>query len=93
MIYINFFEKKEGKKKSSKTLMQSFAKFTEEFMKQSDNYNLSFEQNSKKIIEQYDTKNNNISIEHINFILIGPVGVGKSSFINQSLSLENNKNN
>ena len=90
-IYINDFEKKEGKNKSSKTLIQSFAKFTEEFMKQSDKYNLSFEQNSKKIIEQYDTKNNNISIEHINFILIGPAGVGKSSFINQSLLLETNK--
>lgn len=90
-IYINDFEKKKEKNKSSKTLIQSFAKFTEEFMKQSDNYNLLFEQNSKKIIEQYDTNNNNISIEHINFILIGPAGVGKSSFINQSLLLENNK--
>ena len=60
-------------------------------MKQSDNYSLSFEQNSKKIIDHYDPKNNNISIEHINFILIGPAGVGKSSFINQSLLLENNK--
>ena len=69
-IYINDFEKKEGKNKSSITLIKSFEKFTQEFMKQSENYNLSFEENSKKIIEQYDPKHNNISIEHINFILI-----------------------
>ena len=90
-IYINDFEKKEGKNKSSITLIKSFEKFTQEFMKQSENYNLSFEENSKKIIEQYDPKHNNISIEHINFILIGPAGVGKSSFINQCLLLDNDK--
>ena len=33
----------------------------------------------------------NIKIEHINFIVIGSTGVGKSTFINQSLLLEENK--
>lgn len=90
--YINEFEKDETEKNNStKSLIKRFGNFTNEFMKQSDNYNRSFEQNSKKIIEQYDTKNNKISIEHINFIVIGPAGVGKSAFINSSLLLSNNK--
>jgi len=34
---------------------------------------------------------NNLSIEHINFIVIGKAGIGKSSFINESLLLTGNK--
>ena len=83
----------EGKDKSKSTLslINAFEKFTNEFIEQSKNYVKSFEQHSKTIIEQYDTKKNNVSINHINFIVIGPAGVGKSSFINQSLLLEKNK--
>ena len=44
-----------------------------------------------KIIEEYNVDNNNISIEHINFIVIGSAGVGKSAFINETLLLEGNK--
>ena len=90
--YINEFERDEGKKKKSTiSFLQSFKNFTDELIKQSENYNKSFEQHSKKIIEQYDPKKNNISIEHINLIVIGPAGVGKSAFINQSLLLDKNK--
>ena len=90
--YINEFERDEGKKNTSTTSMiKSFENFTNEFIKQSENYIKNFKQNSETIIEHYDTKNNNISIEHINFIVIGPAGVGKSSFINQSLLLERNQ--
>ena len=90
--YINEFEKDEKEKNTStKSLIKCFENFTNEFMKQCDNYNISFQQNSKEIIEQYDIKNNKISIEHINFIVIGPAGVGKSAFINSSLLLSGNK--
>ena len=89
--YINEFETKEGKKKTSTTSMiNSFENFTNEFIKQSENYINSFKDHSKRIIVQYDVNKNNMSIEHINFIVIGPAGVGKSSFINQSLLLEKN---
>ena len=74
--YINEFKRDEGKKKKSTiSFLQSFKNFTDELIKQSENYNKSFEQHSKKIIEQYDPKKNNISIEHINLIVIGPAGV------------------
>ena len=90
--YINEFERDEGKKKKSTiSFLQSFKNFTDELIKQSENYNKSFEQHSKKIIEQFDPKKNNISIKHINLIVIGPAGVGKSAFINQSLLLDKNK--
>ena len=89
--YINEFETKEGKKKTSTaTMINSLENFTNEFIKQSENYINSFKDHSKRIIEQYDVNKNNMSIEHINFIVIGPAGVGKSSFINQSLLLEKN---
>ena len=60
-------------------------------MQYSKNFTQSFEKNSKKIIEEYNVDNNNISIEHINFIVIGSAGVGKSAFINETLLLEGNK--
>ena len=89
--YMKEFEMKKGDKKTSTTsLINSINKFTNEFIKQSENYINSFEKNSKRIIEQYDINTNKFSIEHINFIVIGPAGVGKSSFINQSLLLEKN---
>ena len=90
--YRTEFEDEEGKKsRTTISLIEKTNNFTNEFIKYSDNYVGSFKQNSKKIIDEYDTKKNQISIEHINFIVIGAAGVGKSSFINQSLLLENNK--
>ena len=90
--YRTEFEDEEGKKsRTTMSLIEQTINFTNEFIKYSDNYVESFKQNSKKIIDEYDTKKNQISIEHINFIVIGAAGVGKSSFINQSLLLEKNK--
>ena len=89
--YIDEFEIKGGKQKTSTiTMIKSFENFTNEFIKQSENYINSFKENSKTIIEQFDSNKTNNSIEHINFIVIGPAGVGKSSFINQSLLLDRN---
>ena len=90
--YRTEFEKKEKKKsRTTLSLIEKTNNFTNEFIKYSDNYVESFKKNSKKIIDEYDTKKNQISIKHINFIVIGAAGVGKSSFINQSLLLEKNK--
>ena len=90
--YIKEFEDEfEKKSRTTISLIEKTNNFTNEFIKYSDNYVESFKTNSKKIIDEYDTKKNKISIEHINFIVIGAAGVGKSSFINQSLLLENNK--
>ena len=49
-----------------------------------------FKSNTDKIIKEFDIKENN-PIEHINFIVIGRAGVGKSTFINESLLLPENK--
>ena len=90
--YQNEFEDEDGKKsRTAISLIEKTNNFTNEFIKFSDNYVESFKKNSKKIIDEYDTKKNQILIEHINFIVIGAAGVGKSSFINQSLLLENEK--
>ena len=70
-----------------KWITEYMKKFTKEFMSYCENFNNSFKENSQKIIKEYNT-NNNISIEHINYIIIGPAGVGKSTFINSSLLLE-----
>ena len=64
--------------------------FTNELMQYSQKFFQSFKTNSQKIIEGYNIKENN-SIEHINFIVLGKAGVGKSSFINESLLLSENK--
>ena len=90
--YRTEFEEEERKKsRTTLSLIEKTNNFTNEFIKYSDNYVESFKKNSKKIIDEYDTKKNQISIKHINFIVIGAAGVGKSSFINQSLLLEKNK--
>jgi predicted GTPase len=66
-------------------------KFTLEFMKYNEIFIQSFKVNSQNIIKNYNVKDNNISIEHINFIVIGKAGVGKSVFINESLLLPEEK--
>ena len=75
-----------------KTLSNSMTKFTEEFI---DTYcptfNQSFKSHSKKIVENYNVKGNKFSIEHINFIVIGKAGTGKSTFINSCLLLPKDK--
>jgi len=46
-----------------------------------------FKRNSESMISKYDT-NTNITINHINFIVIGKAGVGKSTLINSILQLK-----
>ena len=50
-----------------------------------------FSKNSEKIINEYDVNQNKINISHINFIVIGAAGSGKSTFINESLLLPEEK--
>ena len=55
--YINEFERDEGKKKKSTiSFLQSFKNFTDELIKQSENYNKSFEQHSKKSLNNLTQK-------------------------------------
>ena len=90
--YAKEFKTEEGSKSSfTNSLINFMINFTKEFMKFNEVFIESFKQNSEKIIREYDTDKNSISIEHINFIVIGSAGVGKSAFINESLLLENNK--
>ena len=51
------------------------------------NFNNSFKEHSQKIIREYNA-NKNVTIGHINFIVIRKAGVGKSTFINNSLLLK-----
>ena len=66
-------------------------KFNEEFIFYFQKFLSSFKANSQKIVNEFNINDNNILIEHINFIVIGKAGVGKSSFINESLSLPEEK--
>ena len=66
-------------------------KFNEDFIFYCQKFLSSFKANSQKIVNDFNINDNNILIEHINFIVIGKAGVGKSSFINESLSLPKEK--
>ena len=89
-IFINSFEKKEKIKNNfSNSLQKHLNNFTKEYY---NNYNKIFknslEENLNAILNKY---NNDTSIENINFIVIGQAGVGKSTLINQTLILDENK--
>ena len=89
--FVKEFEIEKPKESDIKKSLNSFMEiFTNEFMQYSLKFLQSFKVNSQQIIEQYSIKENN-SIEHINFIVLGRAGVGKSSFINESLLLAENK--
>ncbi len=66
-------------------------KFSLEFMTYNQYFIQSFKVNSQNIIKNYKVYENKTSINHINFIVIGKAGTGKSSFINESLLLTRNK--
>ena len=66
-------------------------KFNEEYMQYCRNFLSSFKANSHKIVNEFNINDNNILIEHINFIVIGKDGLGKSSFLNESLRLPEEK--
>ena len=75
----------------TKSLSEYMSKFTEEFMTYCTIFIKSFQNHSQKIISEYKANETNVQIEHINFIVIGQAGIGKSSFINESLKLEGDK--
>ena len=90
-VFLKEFEVKKEKKSEFKiSLTSRMQTFTQEFMTFCHKFINCFKSNTDKIIKEFDVKNNN-TIEHINFIVIGKAGVGKSSFINESLKLSENK--
>ena len=90
--FVKEFETNSEKKSNfTKTLLNYMDKFTLEFMKYNEFFIQSFKVNSQNIIKNYNVKDNNISIEHINFIVIGKSGTGKSTFINECLLLNKEK--
>ena len=90
-VFLKEFEvDKEKKSEFKQSLISHMKAFTEEFMIYSTKFINDFKANSQLIISKFDIKENN-PIEHINFIVIGKAGVGKSAFINESLLLSENK--
>ena len=91
-VFVKDFEKKENyKDKFTSSLLDYMSKFTQEFMEYCAPFISSFKNNSQNIIRNYKVNENTLSINHINFIVVGKAGVGKSSFINECLLLEENK--
>ena len=66
------------------------SKFSEEFMSYCKTFIKSFQNHSQKIISEYKVNESRLNIEHINFIVVGRAGIGKSIFINESLLLTGN---
>ena len=90
-VFLKEFEIENEKEVGFKTSLISLMKnFIQEYMNFCDKFINTFKLNTEKIINEFDIKNNN-PIEHINFIVIGKAGVGKSSFINESLLLSKEK--
>jgi len=84
-----FIKEKEKQSDFKNSLISYMNTFTEEFMQYSQKFLLSFKIYSQNIIKEYNIKENNI-IEHINFIVLGKAGVGKSTLINECLMLSGN---
>ena len=90
--FVKEFDNEEGKKNPFIiALIEHMKKFNEEYMFYCFKFIQSFKENSQKIINEYNIQDNKILIEHINFIVIGKSGVGKSTFINESLLLPEGK--
>ena len=75
----------------NKSIKNYILKFTQQFMTYNTQFIEEFSKNSEKIINEYDVNQNKINISHINFIVIGAAGSGKSTFINESLLLPEEK--
>ena len=84
------FEIEKEKKNEFKILSSLIQNFTQEFMNFCSKFINYFKLNTYKIIKDFDIKENN-PIGHINFIVIGKAGCGKSTFINNSLLLSEDK--
>jgi len=86
------FDNEEGKKNSfTISLIECMKDFNKEYMEYCSKFINSFKANGQKIVNDFNIKDNKILIEHINFIVIGKAGVGKSTFINESLFLYGEK--
>ena len=89
--FVKGFDLGENKKDSFiKKFSNNMSNFTKEFMKDCEPFIVSFKNNSQRIVQEYKV-NQKIKIEHINFIVIGKAGIGKSAFINESLLLKGNQ--
>ena len=89
--FLKEFEVEKDKRIEFKTsLISKIQKFTEEFMNLCQKFVNSFKSDINKRVTEFDIKEIE-PIEHINFIVIGKAGVGKSSFINESLLLPEDK--
>ena len=90
-VFLKEFIIENDKKIEFKISLISFIKnFTQEFMNYCNQFLNSFKSNTDKIILEFDIKEIE-PIEHINMIVIGKTGIGKSTFINESLLLDKNK--
>ena len=90
--FVKEFDNEEGKKNPfTISLIAHMKKFNEEYMEYCSKFIKAFKTNSEQIVNDFNIKDNKILIEHINFIVIGKAGVGKSVFINESLLLPKEK--
>ena len=90
-VFLKEFEVEKEKKIEFKiSLTSRMQNFTQEFINFCHKFINTFKSNTDKIIKEFDIKENN-QIEHINFIVIGNTGIGKSTFINESLLLSEDK--
>ena len=89
--FLKEFEVEKDKKVEFKlSLISRIQTFVQEFMNLCQKFINSFESDINKRITEFDIKEIE-PIEHINFIVIGKAGVGKSSFINETLLLPEDK--
>ena len=56
-----------------------------------ENFEIQFNERIKQTLDNLSTKMSKLNVEHLNILLIGPSGVGKSFLINTLLKLEGNK--
>jgi len=90
--FVKEFDNEQGKKNSfTISLIECMKNFNKEYMEYCSKFINSFKSNGQKIVNDFNIKDNKILIEHINFIVIGKAGVGKSVFINESLLLSGEK--
>ena len=85
-----FMIETEKKIEFKASLILRIQNLTQEFMNNCQKFINSFKSNTSKIINEFDIKEIE-PIEHINFIVVGKAGVGKSTFINEALLLSEDK--
>ena len=89
--YVKDFENKNNNNNITQYLNEFMSKFTNELMTYCKLFNESFQKHSQKIVKEYKVNESKIIIQHINFIVMGKIGVGKSTFINECLLLSKNQ--